>query len=115
MTDKVSKRRRRALSLSMPSISSDAITQLTRIVEIFHLVNRALTTTVLGREELIALGGLLTQISSALLTLTDLLSASANACGMPWAVSPPVMPPITAHRAPHEAARGSPAEGDEEQ
>jgi hypothetical protein len=33
---------------------------------------------VLTREELIALGGLLTQVSGALLTLTDLLSAPAH-------------------------------------
>lgn len=98
----------------MPSISSDPIIQLTRVIEIFHLVNRVLTTTALGREELIALGGLLSQISGALLTLTDLLSASANTCGAPWAVSPPLIPQISPRRAPHEAAPGSHAEGDEE-
>lgn len=71
MTNKVSKRRRRALSLSMPVTSSDPINQLTQVIEIFHLVDRALTTTVLGREEMINLGELITQISGALLTLTD--------------------------------------------
>ena len=52
--------------------------QLDRVLETFHHVNRALPKTVLGREELIALGGLLTQISAALLTLTDLLGAPAH-------------------------------------
>jgi hypothetical protein len=114
MTNNVSKRRRRALSLSMPSMSSDPIAQLTRVIEIFHLVNRALPTTVLEREELITLGGLLAQVSGALLTLTDLLSASANTCGAAWAISPPALPQITPHRASHKAAPGSHAEGDGE-
>jgi len=54
------------------------VEQLDRVLETFHHVNRALPKTVLGREELIALGGLLTQISAALLTLTDLLGAPAH-------------------------------------
>ncbi|MGH3753421.1 MAG: hypothetical protein ACRDRP_12120 [Pseudonocardiaceae bacterium] len=67
-------RRRSAVSVSMPVASSDPVEQLDRVVETVHHVNRALPRTVLGREELIALGGLLIQISGALLTLTDLLS-----------------------------------------
>jgi hypothetical protein len=114
MTNKVSRRRRRDLSLSMPSISNDPITQLTRIIEIFQLVNRALTTTALGREELITLGGLLTQINGALLALTDLLSSFASIRGTPWVVVPPAMPQITPHRVPHETAPVSPAERSEE-
>ncbi len=76
MTNGVSNRRRRtAVSLSMSAASADPIDQLDRVVETFHQVNRALSSTVLGRTELIALGGLLTQISSALLALTDQLAA----------------------------------------
>ncbi len=71
-------RRRTAVSMSLSVTSSDPVEQLDRVVETFHQVNRALPKTVLGREELIALGGLLTQISGALLTLTDLLGAPAH-------------------------------------
>ncbi|MGH3888100.1 MAG: hypothetical protein ACRDSZ_16320 [Pseudonocardiaceae bacterium] len=71
-------RRRTAVSVSVPVASSDPVEQLDRVVDTFHRVNRALTKTVLSREELIALGGLLTQVSGALLTLTDLLSAPAH-------------------------------------
>lgn len=73
-------RRRTAVSVSLPSASSEgwSVEQLDRVIETFHGVNRALPKTVLSREELIALGGLLTQISGALLTLTDLLSAPAH-------------------------------------
>jgi hypothetical protein len=76
MTAGISNRRRRsAVSLSMPVTSSDPIGQLDRVVEILHQANRALPGTALGRKELTALGGILTQISSALLALTDQLSA----------------------------------------
>jgi hypothetical protein len=71
-------RRRSAVSMSSTVTSSDPVEQLDRVVETFHHVNRTLPKTVLGREELIALGGLLTQISGALLTLTDLLGAPAH-------------------------------------
>ncbi|MGH3804491.1 MAG: hypothetical protein ACRDTD_31000 [Pseudonocardiaceae bacterium] len=71
-------RRRTAVSVSVPVASSDPVEQLDRVVDTFHRVNRALTKTVLSREELIALGGLLTQVSGALLTLTDLLSGPAH-------------------------------------
>lgn len=67
-------RRRSAVSVSLPVASSDPVEQLDRVVETVHHVNRALPRTVVGREELIALGGLLIQVSAALLTLTDLLS-----------------------------------------
>lgn len=73
-----SHRRRAAVSMSLPVTSSDPVDQLDRVVETFHQVNRTLPKAVLGREELIALGGLLTQINGALLTLTDLLSAPAH-------------------------------------
>lgn len=76
MTSGMSNRRRRtAVSLSMSPTGGDPIDQLDRVVETFHQVNRALSATALGRTELIALGGLLTQISSALLALTDQLAA----------------------------------------
>lgn len=72
-------RRRAAVSVT----SSDPISQLSRAVETFHRVNRTLPSVPLSREELIALGGLLTQISGALMTLTDLLSAPAHRCDRP--------------------------------
>ena len=79
MTTGITRQRRRsAVSVSSPITTNDPVDQLDRVVEILHQVNRALPKTVLGREELIALGGLLTQISGALLTLTDLLSAPAH-------------------------------------
>lgn len=79
MTAGISSRRRRsAVSLSMPVTSNDPIGQLDRAVEILHQANRALPGTALGSKELTALGGLLTQISSALLALTDQLSAPAQ-------------------------------------
>lgn len=71
-------RRRTAVSVSLPSASSDPVEQLDRVVDAFHRINRTLPKSVLSREELIALGGLLTQVSGALLTLTDLLSAPAH-------------------------------------
>lgn len=79
MTTGITRQRRRtAVSVSLPITTNDPVDQLDRVVEILHQVNRALPRTVLGREELIALGGLLTQVSSAMLTLTDLLSAPAH-------------------------------------
>ncbi len=79
MTNGISSRRRRAaVSVSSSVSSSDPVDQLDRVVDAFHQVNRALPKKVLGHEELIALGGLLTQVSGALLTLTDLLSAPAH-------------------------------------
>ena len=79
MTNGISSRRRRAtVSVSSSATSSDPVDQLDRVVDAFHQVNRALPKKVLGHEELIALGGLLTQVSGALLTLTDLLSAPAQ-------------------------------------
>ena len=71
-------RRCSAVSMSPAVASSDPVEQLDRLVEAFHQVNRALPQTVLGREELIAVGGLLIQITDALLTLTDLLGAPAH-------------------------------------
>ena len=79
MTTGITRQRRRtAVSVSLPITTNDPVDQLDHVVEILHQVNQALPKTVLGREELIALGGLLTQISGALLTLTDLLSAPAH-------------------------------------
>ncbi len=76
MTIGISGRRRRtAVSVSLPDTSSDSVGQLDRVVEIFHQINRTLPRTVLDREELISVGGLLTQINGALMTLADLLSA----------------------------------------
>ncbi len=71
-------RRRAAVSVSLPIASGDPVEQLDRVVETVHHINRALPKTVLGREELLALGGMLIQISGALLTLTDLLSVPAH-------------------------------------
>ncbi|MGH3905379.1 MAG: hypothetical protein ACRDTE_14495 [Pseudonocardiaceae bacterium] len=71
-------RRRAEVSLSSPDASSEPVEQLDRAVEIIHRVTRALPGRVLSREELIALGGLLTQISGALLTFTDLLIAPVH-------------------------------------
>ncbi|MGH3838887.1 MAG: hypothetical protein ACRDSF_24810 [Pseudonocardiaceae bacterium] len=76
MTSGIAGRRRRtAVSVSLPVTSRDPVEQLDRAVDALYQVNRALPKTALSREELIALGGLLIQISGALLTLTDLLSA----------------------------------------
>lgn len=66
------------MSLSVPTTSSEPVEQLDRAVEIIHQVSRTVSTTVVDREELIALGGLLTQISGALLTLADQLIAPAH-------------------------------------
>jgi hypothetical protein len=81
MTTGIARQRRRsAVSVSSPITTNDPVNQLDRVVEILHQVNRALPKTVLDREGLIALGGLLTQISGALLTFTDLLSVPAHHC-----------------------------------
>ncbi len=71
-------RRRAAVSVSSPVISSDPVEQLDLIVETVHHVNRALPRTVLGREELLAVGGLLIQLNGALLTFADSLSAPVH-------------------------------------
>ncbi|MGH4014787.1 MAG: hypothetical protein ACRDSL_12860 [Pseudonocardiaceae bacterium] len=71
-------RRRAEVSLSLSETSTEPVEQLDRAVEILHRVTRALPETVLSREELIALGGLLTQISGALLTFTELLIAPVH-------------------------------------
>lgn len=71
-------RRRNEVSLSSPDVGSEPIEQLDRAVEIIHLATRGLPGTVLSREELIALGGLLTQISGALLTFSELLLAPVH-------------------------------------
>ncbi len=79
MTTGITRQRRRAaVSMSSPLATNDPVDQLDRVIEILHQVNRALPKTVLDREDLIALGGLLTQVSGALLTLTDLLSAPVH-------------------------------------
>jgi len=77
MTTKVSRHRRRS-AVSLPVASSEPVEQLDCAVDALHRANRALPKTALGREELIALGGLLTQISGALLTLTDLLDVPGH-------------------------------------
>jgi hypothetical protein len=71
-------RQRATVSLSLPAVNGDPVEQLDRAIEIMHRVTRGLPETVLGREELIALGGLLTQISDALLTFTELLIPPAH-------------------------------------
>lgn len=79
MTTGVSGHRRRStVSVSLPVASSDPVAQLDLIVETLHHVNRALPRTVLGREELLAVGGLLIQLNGALLTFADVLSASVH-------------------------------------
>ena len=77
MTNGVSEHRGRT-AVSLPVASSEPVEQLDRAVDALHRVNRTLPRTVLSREELIALGGLLTQISGALLTLTERLSTPAQ-------------------------------------
>lgn len=69
-----------AIPAPLPVASSDPVEQLDCALDAIHHVNRALPKTVLGRDELVAIAGLLTQVSSALLTLTDLLSAPAHHC-----------------------------------
>lgn len=71
-------RRRTEVSLSSPDAGSEPVEQLDRAVEIIHRATRGLPGTVLSREELIALGGLLTQISGALLTFSELLLAPVH-------------------------------------
>jgi hypothetical protein len=79
MTTGISRHRRRtAVSRSYAVTTSDPVELLDRVLETFHQVNRALPKRVLTPEELIALGGLLTQVSGAMLTFTDLLSAPTH-------------------------------------
>lgn len=82
MTDRlISRPRRRAdVSLSWPSqeLHGGPVEQLDRAIECIHQANRALPGTALSREELVALGGLLTQASRALLSLTELLIAPVH-------------------------------------
>lgn len=80
MADKVMSRprRRSEVSLSSPDAGGEPVEQLDRAVEIIHRATRGLPGTVLSREELIALGGLLTQISGALLTFSELLLAPVH-------------------------------------
>jgi hypothetical protein len=79
MTTVSGRRQRRGVSLSAPGVSGALGEQLSRVSEILDRVNRTLPRrTVTGREELSALGGLLTEISGGLVTLTNLLSASAH-------------------------------------
>ncbi|HEX2301501.1 MAG TPA: hypothetical protein VHH34_23870 [Pseudonocardiaceae bacterium] len=77
-------RRRAALSVSVPADQpvdkDDPIEQLDHVVDVLNKVNRVLPLTGLGRAELIAIAGLLTQISGALLTVTDLIGTSAQHC-----------------------------------
>ncbi|HEY6421805.1 MAG TPA: hypothetical protein VIY28_00885 [Pseudonocardiaceae bacterium] len=77
-TGKSGLRRRTAVSLPVTSSDGDSVAQFDGAVDALHKLNRALPTTALGAEEVSALGGLLCQISGALLTLTDLLSAAAR-------------------------------------
>ena len=80
MTDRTMSRprRRTAVSLSSPDAGCQLVEQLDRAVEIIHRATRSLPGAVLSREELIALGGLLTQISGALLTFSELLLAPVH-------------------------------------
>jgi hypothetical protein len=71
-------RRRAAVSVASPVVSNDLVEQLDLIVETVHHVNLTLPRIVLGWDELLAVGGLLTQINGALLTFTDLLSAPVH-------------------------------------
>lgn len=68
-------RRRREVSLSSWETSSEPVEQLDRAVELIYRLTRELPGSALTRDELTALAGLLTQLGSALLTLTDLLLA----------------------------------------
>jgi hypothetical protein len=79
----LSYRRRRPVSLSAPSAGVvpagvEPAEQLDRAVEVIHRANRALAAAVPERDELVALGGLLTQISGALGTITERLLTSVH-------------------------------------
>lgn len=65
-------------AVTSPVDNNDPVQQFDHVVDILNQVNRVLPLTAVGREELIALGGLLTQISGALLEVTDLLGAAAQ-------------------------------------
>lgn len=88
------------MSRPVQQTGSDSVDQLDRIVEVLHQVNRTLPKTVLGREELRALGGLLTQINSVLLTLRrgpiETLWSSGTACRL-RSVSHVLAPDSTQH------------------
>lgn len=73
-------RRRATVSLSCPSPTArcEPVERIDRAVELIHQANRAVVGVAVDRDELIALAGLLTQISGALLTLTDQLIAPAH-------------------------------------
>lgn len=72
---------RRRTTRSVPgSTPNDPVEALDLVVETCHRLNRMLPAQVLDREELIALAGLLTQVSGALLRLTDLLVAPIASC-----------------------------------
>ncbi|MGH4026652.1 MAG: hypothetical protein ACRDRV_18935 [Pseudonocardiaceae bacterium] len=73
-------RRRATLSVSSPVDNNGPIEHLDHVVDILNKINRALPLNALGRAELTAIGGLLTQISSALVTVTDVLSAPVQDC-----------------------------------
>lgn len=73
-------RRRATLSISSPVDNNDPIGQLDHVVDILNKVNRAMPLTGLGRAELIAIGGLLTQLSGALVTVADVLGAPMRDC-----------------------------------
>lgn len=66
------------MSLSSPAAGGEPVEQLDRAVELINRVTRALPEAVLDREELIAISGLLTQISGALLTFTERLIAPVH-------------------------------------
>ncbi|MGH3985718.1 MAG: hypothetical protein ACRDTZ_00165 [Pseudonocardiaceae bacterium] len=72
VTSPLPTRRRPTVSVSSP-VTDDPVARLDEVVEACLRVNRVLPGRVLGREELIAVAGLLTQVSAALVRLTDLL------------------------------------------
>lgn len=71
-------RRRPHVSLSAPTLAIEPVEHLDHATEIIHRTNRALAATAPDHEELIALAGLLTQITGGLLTLTELLMTSIS-------------------------------------
>lgn len=74
-----STRRRTKVSVSLQGfIEPDPVSHLDQMLEACHQVNQALPGLVLGREELIALAGLLTQVSGALVRTTELLAMSVQ-------------------------------------
>lgn len=71
-------RRRRRVSLSAPALTTEPVGHLDHATEMIHRTTRSLAAIVPDHDELIALAGLLTQISGALLTLTELLTTSTH-------------------------------------